>query len=91
MLKVLAVFLMQLMLSLVYPRVQFYGQSNSTYILKVLKLIADSHCLCVHSYADDMQCFFFDRHSSLDTIKNNIRTFLQDLKQWMSCNFLKNE
>ena len=37
-----------------------------------------------------MQCYFsFDRDSSLHMIKNKIREFLQDLKHWMTCNFLK--
>ena len=44
----------------------------------------------MHSYANDMQCYFsFDRDSSLHMIKNKIREFLQDLKHWMTCNFLK--
>ena len=44
----------------------------------------------MHSYADDVQCYFsFGRDSSVDMIKNKIRAFLQDLKRWMTCNFLK--
>ena len=33
--------------------------------------------------------FFFDKDFSVDMIKNKIRAFLQDLKHWMTCNFLK--
>ena len=37
-----------------------------------------------------MKCYFsFDKVSFLDMIKNEIRAFLQDLKHWMTCNFLK--
>ena len=37
-----------------------------------------------------MQCYLsFDKHFSDDMIKNEIRAFLQDLKHWMTCNFLK--
>ena len=44
----------------------------------------------MHSYADDMQGYFsFDKDFSVDIIKNKIRAFLQDLKHWMTCNFLE--
>ena len=56
---------------------------------KSAELIAKSHCLGEHSYADDMQCYSCDRISSVDMIKNKIQAFLQDLKHWMTCNFLK--
>ena len=37
-----------------------------------------------------MQCYLsFDKDFSADMIKNKIRAFLQDLKHWMTCNFLK--
>ena len=44
----------------------------------------------MHSYADDMQYYLsFDKDFSVDMIKNKIPAFLQDLKHWMTCNFLK--
>ena len=44
----------------------------------------------MHSYADDTQCYFsFDNDSFVDMIKNKIRAFLQDLKHFMTCSFLK--
>ena len=44
----------------------------------------------MHSYADDMQSYFsFDKDFSVDMIKNKLRAFLQDLKHWMTYNFLK--
>ena len=33
--------------------------------------------------------FSYDRDSSVDMIQNKILAFLQDLKHWMTCNFLK--
>ena len=57
---------------------------------KSAALIAISHGLFVHSYVDDMQCYLsFDKDLSVDMIKNKIRAFLQDLRHWMPCNFLK--
>ena len=43
----------------------------------------------MHSYADDMQCYSFDRVSFVDMIKNKIQAFLHDLTHWITCNFLK--
>ena len=91
------------MLSLVYPR-SFHtvdvkssvpqGLILGPFLFKLYfksaESIANSQGLCVHSYADDMQCFFsFGKDFSVDIIKNKIRSFLQDLKHWMTCNFLK--
>ena len=57
---------------------------------KSAELIANSHGLFVHSYADDMQCYLsFDKDFSVDMIKYKIGAFLQDLKHWMTSNFLK--
>ena len=57
---------------------------------KSAELIANSHGLFVHSYADDMLCYLsFDKDFSVDMIKNKIRAFLQDSKHWITCNFLK--
>ena len=33
--------------------------------------------------------FLFNKDFSVDMIKNKIRALLQDLKHWMTCNFLK--
>ena len=53
-------------------------------------LIVNLYGLGVHSYADDIQCYFsFDKDCSVDVVKNKIRAFLQDLKHWMTCNSLK--
>ena len=39
---------------------------------------------------NDKQCYLsFDKDFSVDMIKNKIRAFLQDLKHWMTSNFLK--
>ena len=58
---------------------------------KSAELIANSSGLCVHSYsnANDMRCYFsFDKDFPVDMIKNIIQAFLQDLKHWMTSNFL---
>ena len=36
-----------------------------------------------------MLFFFFGKDFSVDMIKNKIRAFLQDLKLWMTSDFLK--
>ena len=78
------------MLSPMYSRVSILGPILFNLYFKSAQLIANSHVLGVHSYAGDMQCYFsFDSDSSVDMIKNKIRTFLQDVKHWMTCNFLK--
>ena len=57
------------------------GPVLPTLYFKKVEVIANSHGLCVHSYADDMQCYFsFDKHFSVDMIKNKIPAFLLDLK-----------
>ena len=57
---------------------------------KSAELIANSHGLFVHSHADDIQCYLsFDKDFSVDMIKHKIGAFLQDLKHWMTSNFLK--
>ena len=72
------------------PQGSILGPILFNLYFKKAELIASSHRLCVHSYADDMQCYFsVDRDFSVDIIKNKIRVFLQDLKHWMTCNFLK--
>ena len=74
-----------------YPRVSILGPILFNLYFKSAQSMANSHVLGVHSYADDMQCYFsFDRDSSVDMINNKIRAFLQDaVKHWMTCNFLK--
>ena len=45
---------------------------------------------CVYMLIDDKQCCFsFDKNSSVNMVNNKIRAFLQNLKHWMTCNFLK--
>ena len=72
------------------PQVLFEGQSFFTYILKGLNyLLIHMVFVCIHMLIA-MQCYsFFDKDCSVDMIKNKIRAFLQDLKHWMTCNFLK--
>ena len=72
------------------PQGSILGPVLFNLYFKSAELIANSHGLFVHSYADDMQCYLsFDKDFSVDMIKNKIRAFLQDLKHWMTCNFLK--
>ena len=48
---------------------------------KSAELIANSHGLFVHSYADDMQCYLsFDKDFFVDMNTHKIGAFLQDLK-----------
>ena len=71
------------------PQGSILGPVLFNLYFKRAELIANSHGLFVHSYADDMQCYLsFDKDFSVDMIKNKIRAFLQDLKHWMTCNFL---
>ena len=72
------------------PQGSILGPVLFNLYFKSAELIANSHGLFVHSYADDMQCYLsFDKDFSVDMIKNKIRAFLQDLKHWMTSNFLK--
>ena len=90
MLKVLAELLIQLLLSHMYPMGSILGPVLFNLYFKSAELIAYLRGLGVHSYADDMQCYFScDKDSSVDVIKNKIWAFLQNLKHWMTCNFLK--
>ena len=44
----------------------------------------------MHSYADSMHGYLsFDRDFPVEMIKNKIREFLQDVENWMTCNFPK--
>ena len=72
------------------PQGSILGPVLFNLYFKNAELIASSHCLFVRSYADDMQCYLsFDKNFSVDMIKNKIGAFLQDLKHWMTSNFLK--
>ena len=72
------------------PQGSFLGPVLFNLYFKSAELIANSHGLFVHSYADDMQCYLsFDKDFSVDMIENKIRAFSQDLKHWVTCNFLK--
>ena len=72
------------------PQGSILGPVLFNLYFKSAELIANSHGLFVHSYADDMQCYpSFDKDFCVDMIKNKIRAFLQDSKHWMICNFLK--
>ena len=63
------------------PQVSVLGPVLFKLYSKSAELVANSHGLFVHSYADDMQCYFSsDKDFSVDMIKNKIRAFLQDLK-----------
>ena len=59
---------------------------------KSAELIANSHglfVLCIHMLMICSVIFLLNKDFSVDMIKNKIRAFLQDLKHWMTCNFLK--
>ena len=72
------------------PQGSILGPVLFNLYFKSAELIANSHGLFVHSYADDMQCYLsFDKDFSVDMIKHKIGAFLQDLKHWMTSNFLK--
>ena len=72
------------------PQGSILGPVLFNLYFKSAELIANSHGLFVHSYADDMQCYLsFDKDFSVDMIKSKIRAFLQDLKHCLTCNFLK--
>ena len=72
------------------PQGSILGPVLFNLYFKSAELIANSHGLFVHSYADDMPCYLsFDKDVSVNMIKNKIRAFLQDLKHWMTCKFLK--
>ena len=72
------------------PQGSILGPVLFNLYFKSAELIANSNGLFVHSYADDMQCYLsFDKDFSVDMIKHKIGAFLQDLKHWMTSNFLK--
>lgn len=72
------------------PQGSILGPVLFNLYFKNAELVANSHDFSVHSYADDMQCYFsFDRGVSLDVVLSKIRAFLHDFKFWMTCNFLK--
>ena len=53
-------------------------------------MIAKSHGFSVHSYADDMQCYFeLGKNISIDFVSDKITSFLLALKNWMTSNCLK--
>ena len=67
----------------VVPQGSILGPVLFNLYFKSDELIANLYSLRVHSYANDMQCFFsFNSDSSVNIIKNKIKAFLQDLKHW---------
>ena len=63
------------------PQVSTLGPVLFNLYFKSAELIANSHGLCVHLYADDMQCYFsFDRDFSVDITKNITLSIFARLK-----------
>ena len=72
------------------PQGSILGPVLFNLYFKGAELIANSHGLFVHSCADDVQCCLsFDKDFSVDMIGHKIGAFLQDLKHWMTSDFLE--
>ena len=72
------------------PQGSILGPVLFNLYFKDAEMIAKSHGFSVHSYADDMQCYFeLGKNISIDFVSDKITSFLLALKNWMTSNYLK--
>ena len=72
------------------PQSSILGPVLFNLYFKDAEMIAKSHGFSVHSYADDMQCYFeLGKNISIDFVSDKITSFLLALKNWMTSNPLK--
>ena len=72
------------------PQGSILGPVLFNLYFKDADMIAKSHDFSVHSYADDMKCYFeLGKNISIDFVSDKITSLLLALKNWMTSNYLK--
>ena len=72
------------------PQGSILGPVLFNLYFKDAEMIAKSHSFSVHSYADDMQCYFeLKKNISNDFVFDKITSILLALKNWMTSHYLR--